>query len=82
MPFVVNSSPGAGLRFEPSQTFPDAKAALNAASRLALRGMRMIRIRDLDTGRVFEMEALRVEITRTARHAAEQAAARLAATRE
>lgn len=78
MPFVVKSSPDAGLCFEPSQTFPDAKASLNAASRLALRGMRMIRIRDLDTGTVIEMEALRDEIARTARHAA----ARLAATRE
>lgn len=82
MPFIVNSSPGAGLRFEPSQTFPEARAALNCASMLALRGMRLIRIRDLDTGEVFDESALRAKIDRDARDIAEQAAARLAATTE
>lgn len=82
MPFVVNSSPGAGLRFEPSRTFRDAKAALNEASMLALRGMRLIRIRDLDSGKVFDEKALREEIARLARHAAEEVAARSAAAEE
>ncbi|MBL8537023.1 MAG: hypothetical protein JNM59_06430 [Hyphomonadaceae bacterium] len=82
MPFVVNSSPGAGLRFEPGQTFTDAKAALNGASMLALRGMRLIRIRDLDTGEVFDDKALREKLDRDARDLAEQAAARRTAATE
>lgn len=64
MPFIVNSSPGAGLRFEPSATFPDAKAALGWATGLRLRGMRLIRIRDTLSGRVFDEKDLRDEIKR------------------
>jgi hypothetical protein len=64
MAFIVNSSPGAGLRFEPSATFPDAKDALGWASGLSRRGMRLIRIKDTDTGHVFDEKALREEIKR------------------
>lgn len=64
MPYIVNSSPGAGLRFEPSATFPDAKAALAWATGLGQRGMRLIRIRDTETGRVFEEKELREELKR------------------
>jgi hypothetical protein len=60
----VNSSPGAGLRFEPSVTFPDAKAALGWAVGLDRRGMRLIRIRDTITGTVFDERGLREEIKR------------------
>lgn len=64
MPFIVNSSPGAGLRFEPSATLPDAKAALDWAIDLECRGMRLIRIRDTDSGQIFEARTLREEIKR------------------
>jgi hypothetical protein len=64
MPFIVNSSPGAGLRFEPSATLPDAKAALDWAIDLERRGMRLIRIRDTDSGQIFEARTLREEIKR------------------
>lgn len=64
MSFIVNSSPGAGLRFEASVTLPDAGAALNWASGLSKRGMRMIRIKDTTTGKVFDEKQLREEIQR------------------
>jgi len=64
MPFIVNSSPGPGLRFEPSVTFPDAKAALGWAAGLERRGMRLIRIRDTVTGTVFDERSLREELKR------------------
>jgi len=64
MPFIVNSSPGAGLRFEPSATFADAKAALGWAAGLERRGMRLIRIRDTVSGNVFDERGLRDEIKR------------------
>ena len=64
MAFIVNSSPGAGLRFEPSVTHADAKAALEWALGLSRRGMRLIRIRDTKTGRVFDEVSLRAEIKR------------------
>ncbi len=64
MPFIVNSSPGAGLRFEPSVTFPTAPEALSWAAGLSTRGMRLIRIRDTETGQVFEEKAFREEIAR------------------
>jgi hypothetical protein len=64
VPFIVNSSPGAGLRFEPSATFPDAKAALGWANGLERRGMRLVRIRDTETGQVFDEKNLRDEIKR------------------
>jgi hypothetical protein len=65
MPFIVNSSPGAGLRFERSVTFEDAKAALGWAAGLERRGMRLIRIRDTVSGNVFDERGLREEIKRT-----------------
>lgn len=64
MPFIVNSSPGPGLRFEPSSTLPNAKAALGWAVGLERRGMRLIRIRDTETGRIFDEKSLREEIKR------------------
>lgn len=64
MAFIVNSSPGPGLRFEPSNTLADIKAALDWAAGLSRRGMRLIRIRDTDTGRVFDERQLREEIKR------------------
>lgn len=64
MAFIVNSSPGAGLRFEPSATLPTAKAALDWADGLSTRGMRLIRIRNTDTGEVFDEKALRAEVAR------------------
>ena len=64
MAFIVNSSPGAGLRFEPSAPLPDAQAALGWAAGLERRGMRLIRIRDTVTGNVFDERQLRDEIKR------------------
>ena len=64
MAFIVNSSPGAGLRFEPSATLPDATAALDWAKGLERRGMRMVRIRDIDTGQIFDEKGLRAELKR------------------
>jgi hypothetical protein len=64
MSFIVNSSPGAGLRFEPSVTFEDAGAALGWAVGLERRGMRLVRIRDTATGNVFDEKALRAEVQR------------------
>ena len=66
VPFIVNSSPGPGLRFEPSETLADAKAALSWAAGLERRGMRLIRIRDTETGLVFDEKGLREEIKRLA----------------
>ena len=65
MAFIVNSSPGAGLRFEPSATLPDAKAALGWAAGLERRGMRLIRIRDTVSGAIFDQRELRDQIKRT-----------------
>lgn len=65
MPFIVNSSPGPGLRFEPSATFADAKAALGWAAGLERRGMRLVRIRDTVTGTVFDERGLRAEQKRS-----------------
>lgn len=62
MAFIVNSSPGAGLRFQPSVTLTDANAALSHASVLALRGMRQIKIIDTVTGEVFEEKTLRQKL--------------------
>jgi hypothetical protein len=64
MAFIVNSSPGAGLRFEPSVELPNAKAALGWAAGLGLRGMQLIRIKDTETGQVFDEAGLRAEIAR------------------
>lgn len=62
--FIVNSSPGSGLRFEPSNTLADIKAALDWAAGLSRRGMRLVRIRDTETGRIFNERELREEIKR------------------
>jgi len=62
--FIVNSSPGPGLRFEPSETLADAKSALGWAVGLERRGMRLIRIRDTESGSVFDEKGLREEIKR------------------
>jgi hypothetical protein len=62
--FIVNSSPGAGLRFEPSVTMATAQSALSWASRLSERGMRLVRIKDIDSGQVFDEKELRAEIAR------------------
>ena len=62
MAFIVNSSPGAGLRFEASVTLPDAKAALSHAAGLGLRGMRLIKIRDTVSGEVFDEPGLRQRV--------------------
>lgn len=64
MPYIVNSSPGPGLRFEPSSLQPDANAAMVCAEGLERRGMRLIRIRDTDTGEIFDQAALRQECKR------------------
>jgi len=64
MAFIVNSSPGAGLRFEPSATFADAGAALAWVAGLERRGMRLIRTRDTVTRTVFDERGLREEIKR------------------
>lgn len=57
--FIVNSSPGAGFRFEPSVTFEGADAALRHATDLSLRGMRLIKIRNNETGEIFDERGLR-----------------------
>ena len=62
--FIVNSSPGAGLRFEASQSFAEAQPALIWAEELERRGMRMIRIRDTVAGATFDQRALREEVKR------------------
>lgn len=64
MAYIVNSSPGAGLRFEGSKTLPDAKAAQDWAIALERRGMRLVRIVDTATGKVFSEKELRDEIKR------------------
>lgn len=62
--FTVNSSPGAGLRFAPSVTVKDAAAALAQAGELERRGMRQIRIRDMETGEIFDERGLRQHLLR------------------
>lgn len=66
MSFIVNSSPGAGFRFEPSATFDRADAALRHASDLSQRGMRLIKIRNNETGEIFDELGLRQWISQTA----------------
>jgi hypothetical protein len=67
MAFLVNSSPGAGLRFEPSATLPDARAALDHADALSRRGMRKIMVRNMVTGEVFDERSLRAYVQGLAR---------------
>jgi hypothetical protein len=64
MAFMVNSSPGPGLRFEQSATFAKRDDALVWAIALARRGMRLIRIRDTESGVIFDERGLRDEIKR------------------
>jgi hypothetical protein len=64
VPFIVNSSPGPGLRFEPSETLASANDALAWAGGLSRRGMRLIRIRDTETGAIFDEKSLREEVRR------------------
>lgn len=64
MAYVVNSSPGAGLKFEPSNTLADAKAALDWAAGLTRRGMRLVRIRDMETGQIYDERQLRDALQR------------------
>lgn len=64
MAFMINSSPGAGLLFEPSVTFADAKTALDHAVGLSRRGMRLIKIRDTVTGEVFDERGFRQHLLR------------------
>ena len=59
MAFLVNSAPGPGLRFQPSITFADANSALAHAAELARRGMREIKIRDIESGVVFSERGFR-----------------------
>jgi hypothetical protein len=65
--FIVNSSPGAGLRFEASVTLPNAKAAISHAATLAQRGMRLIKIRDTESGEIFDERGLRDKLLQAAR---------------
>jgi hypothetical protein len=65
--YIVNSSPGAGLRSEQSATFPDPKTALTHVQRLWVRGMRTIRIKDTESGEIFDEQGLRMHIARTER---------------
>lgn len=67
MAFLVNSSPGPGLRFEPSETLPDAKAALSHVDALSRRGMRKIMIRNTVTGEVLDERSLRAYVQGLAR---------------
>ncbi len=62
MAFIVNSSPRAGLTFEPGVTVADAKAALDHAVALSRRGMRLIRIKNLESGEIFDERGLRRHI--------------------
>ena len=70
MAFIVNSSPGAGLKFEASATFAEPKPALDWAEGLQKRGMRMIRIRDTVAAETYDQKSLREEIERARRVAA------------
>ena len=63
MSFIVNSSPGAGFRFEPSVTFADAKEALSHAISLATRGMRLIKIKNTETGEILDEKGLRQSLS-------------------
>lgn len=66
MPYIVNSSPGAGLRFEPSVTFEKTSEAQTWAVELERRGMRLVRIRDTKSGLVFALDAFKAHIKETA----------------
>jgi hypothetical protein len=59
MAFIVNSSPRSGLLFEPSRTVADASTALIHAIALSHRGMRLIKIKDVDSGEEFDERGFR-----------------------
>lgn len=61
--YIVNSSPGAGHRYEPSAKFDNAVDALEWAAGLTKRGMRLVRILDKTTGEIFEAPALRAKLS-------------------
>lgn len=62
MPFMVNSAPRAGFRFEPGVTFTDIQQALEHAVALSRRGMREIKIRDTESGQIFDERAFRIHL--------------------
>lgn len=62
MPYLVNSAPGPGLRSEPSVTVAEAPDALSWATGLEKRGMRAVRIKDVDTGQVYDIKGLQAFI--------------------
>ena len=62
MAFIVNSAPRKGLLYEPSRTVPDASTALIHAVALSQRGMRLIKIKDTESGEVFDERAFRQHI--------------------
>lgn len=72
MAFLVNSSPGAGHLFEPSRTVDDARTALVHAVALSHRGMRLIKIKDTETGEVFDERGFRQHMEQMKASAAEE----------
>ncbi len=62
MPYIVNSRPGPGLRYQAGQTFENAVDALLWAGVLDRRGMQQIRIVDTKTKLVYEEAALRAAL--------------------
>ena len=74
MAFIVNSAPRSGLLFEPSRTVPDAGTALIHAVALSHRGMRLIRIKDTESGEVFDERGFRQHIEQLKATVAEEKA--------
>ncbi len=62
MTYIVNSSPRAGYKYEPSSSFITAAEALLFAAALTRRGMRLVRIVDTESGKVYEESVLRREL--------------------
>lgn len=58
----MNSSPRAGYKYEPSTRFVTAAEALLFAATLTKRGMRLVRIIDTESGKVYEESVLRREL--------------------
>lgn len=59
MAFIVNSAPSAGLLFEPGVTVAEPAAALAHAVALSRRGMRQIKIRDIESGEIYDERGFR-----------------------
>ena len=74
MAFMVNSSPRSGLLFEPSRTVDDAGAVLIHAVALSHRGMRLIKIRDTESGEVFDERGFRQHMAQLKAPAADERA--------